>query len=278
MQVDHLKEMTPVFYNQHGIKAFERVAPFPLHWHDRFELIYVIHGEMQVNIDNKEYVAKEHELIILAPRVLHSGNKNKPAATYHTIMFEPYLFSGNIPAVKEFIEGLLQKQTRLTPITKDKDIIGLFLKILDAQAEQGDVATLYVSTYLHALFALLRERCLLDMQASFPTEKSTKEIVDYVQKNYREPLTSSFLCKKFGYSQNHFTRLFVKGTGLSPTKFIRLVRLENAAELLRETDLPISRIASECGFPNINYFTRCFRELYNISPNQFRAANRAPNE
>lgn len=278
MQVDHLKEMTPVFYNQYGIKSFSRAIHFPLHWHDRFELIYVVRGELQVTIDKKDHIAKANELIILAPRALHSGKKNRPETAYCTIMFEPYLFSSNMPAVKKFIEGLLQKQIHLTPITSDKEIIDLFLKIFNEQTEQGDVVPLHVAAHLHTLLALLRERCLLDMQADFSDKKSINEIIFYIQENYQQPLTSSFLCKKFGYSQNHFTRLFVAETGISPTAFIRAVRLENAAEMLRETDIPITSIALDCGFPNISYFTRRFRELYGITPGQFRTTNRTLKE
>lgn len=273
MQIDFLKEMTPVFYNQHGIKAFSRSADFPLHWHDRIELMYLLEGELRLKIDKKEYTAHAGELIILTPHTLHSGDRVTPSTYFATLMFEPSLFSCGIPAVKNFMDALLQKQIRLTPVTTDPDIINLFLKIHQEQSEQGDIATLRITSHIYELLALLRERCLLDMQVQFSAKSTFSEIITYIQENYQEPLTSSFLCKKFGYSQNYFSRRFIAETGMPPTAFIRTVRLENAAEMLRETDMTISSIALACGFTSTKYFTHCFRELYNITPGQFRNTN-----
>ncbi len=273
MQVDFLKEMTPVFYNQHGIKHFSRSADFPLHWHDRIELVYITNGELKVKIYDKEYRVCKNELLIIPPHTLHSGDRVTPETSLSTIMFEPSLFSCNVPAIKNFMDALLQKHIRLAPITNDSDIIDLFLKLYDAQNEQGDIATLKIASYVYALLALLRERCLVDMQVQFSAKSTFGEIITYIQDNYQEPLTSSFLCKKFGYSQNYFSRRFIAETGMPPTAFIRTVRLENAAEMLRETDMTISSIALACGFTSTKYFTHCFRELYNITPGQFRNAN-----
>lgn len=59
-------------------------------------------------------------------------------------------------------------------------------------------------------------------------------------------------------------------TGLSPTAFIRNVRLKKAAELLLESRLPITEIAEETGFNSVSYFTKCFHEIYGETPSQFR--------
>lgn len=278
MQVDFLKEMTPVFYNQHGIKSFSRSADFPLHWHDRIELVYITEGELKIKIEKNEYFAHKNQLLIMPPRTLHSGERITPETTFQTLMFEPNMFSCGVPAAKNFIDALLQKHIRLTPVTDDEDIINLFLKIFDEQSQQGDVATLRIIGHVYELLSLLRERCLLDMQVHFSAKSTFGEIITFIQENYQEPLTSSFLCKKFGYSQNYFSRRFIAETGMPPTAFIRTVRLENAAEMLRETDMTISNIAFACGFTSTKYFTHCFRELYDITPGQFRNANRTPME
>lgn len=276
MQVDFLKEMTPVFYNQHGIKSFERSTDFPLHWHDRIELIYVFRGEFKMKFDKKEYSVHENQLLIVPPRVLHSGDMVVPNTAFRTLMFEPSYFSCSVPAVKNFIEALFEKQIRLTPVTDDPDILALFMKIYDMQAEQGDVATLRITSCIYELLALFRERCLVDMQVQFTAKSTFGEIITYIQENYQQPITSSFLCKKFGYSQNYFSRRFIAETGMPPTAFIRTVRLENAAEMLRETNMSISSIALACGFTSTKYFTHCFRELYGITPGHFRNANHTP--
>lgn len=59
-------------------------------------------------------------------------------------------------------------------------------------------------------------------------------------------------------------------TGLSPTAFIRNVRLKKAAELLSESKLPITEIAEETGFNSTSYFAKCFHEIYGQTPSQYR--------
>ncbi|WP_281756181.1 hybrid sensor histidine kinase/response regulator transcription factor [Neptunitalea chrysea] len=66
-------------------------------------------------------------------------------------------------------------------------------------------------------------------------------------------------------------RKLIALTGLSPTAFIRNIRLKKAAELLLQTSTSITAIAEETGFNSVSYFTKCFHEVYSKTPSQFRA-------
>ncbi|MDE5793621.1 MAG: helix-turn-helix transcriptional regulator, partial [Muribaculaceae bacterium] len=59
--------------------------------------------------------------------------------------------------------------------------------------------------------------------------------------------------------------------GLSPSVYIRNVRLEAACRLLKETDLPIVDVAMRTGFSSAKYFSSTFKEKYGILPSKFRA-------
>ena len=59
--------------------------------------------------------------------------------------------------------------------------------------------------------------------------------------------------------------------GLSTTAFIRLLRLKQAARLLKKKDRPIIEIAYMVGFNNLNYFNKCFKKQFSITPREFRA-------
>ncbi|MDE7418810.1 MAG: helix-turn-helix transcriptional regulator [Muribaculaceae bacterium] len=59
--------------------------------------------------------------------------------------------------------------------------------------------------------------------------------------------------------------------GLSPSVYIRNVRLEAACRLLKETDLPIVEVAMRTGFSSAKYFSSTFKEKYGILPSKFRA-------
>jgi YesN/AraC family two-component response regulator len=58
--------------------------------------------------------------------------------------------------------------------------------------------------------------------------------------------------------------------GETPNVFIRNIRLRKAAEMLEKTDMPISEIAYLTGFSQAHYFTKCFRDLYKVTPKNYR--------
>lgn len=62
----------------------------------------------------------------------------------------------------------------------------------------------------------------------------------------------------------------VKGlTGLSVSIFVRNIRLRKAAQILKTNSLTVSEVAYEVGFSDPGYFTKCFREMYSVSPSEF---------
>ena len=59
-------------------------------------------------------------------------------------------------------------------------------------------------------------------------------------------------------------------TGTSPSAYIRSVRMNIAARLLRESQLPIADIALQTGFATTKYFSRIFKETYGVLPKEYR--------
>lgn len=68
-----------------------------------------------------------------------------------------------------------------------------------------------------------------------------------------------------------FRRRLMSATGESPKAFISALQMERAAKLLQDdSDLPISRIATLCGYDETNSFGRSFKRFYNVTPSQYR--------
>ncbi len=85
-----------------------------------------------------------------------------------------------------------------------------------------------------------------------------------------EDIASAGISEKFGYDQSYFCRLFKSAVGVRPTEYIRVLRLEKARRMLQNKEISISKIALECGFSDVNYFTRCFRKHYEITAGDYR--------
>jgi AraC-like DNA-binding protein len=77
-------------------------------------------------------------------------------------------------------------------------------------------------------------------------------------------------------SESNLLRVFREATGQTPIDYLMRLRLKHAMRLLRETDYPVSDIASQVGFPDSNYFARQFRRVVASSPREYRRAQQMP--
>ena len=98
-----------------------------------------------------------------------------------------------------------------------------------------------------------------------------KNIVNIIEENYPNP---EFNVEKL-VELSTFSRTVmynkVKGlTGLTPVDFIRQMRLKYAAGILKESDRNVSETAYLTGFNDVKYFSKCFKELFGISPKEYR--------
>lgn len=99
---------------------------------------------------------------------------------------------------------------------------------------------------------------------SFLAEAKAK-VLDNIS---NEQFGVSELADEMHTSRSSLLRKIKKQTNLSASQFIREIRLQKAAELLKETELTASEIAFEVGFSNPSYFTKCYREYYGYPPSE----------
>jgi len=94
--------------------------------------------------------------------------------------------------------------------------------------------------------------------------------IAYIEKNIYEPITIHDIAREAQYSTYHFCRIFRSLVGDSPKEYLRKRRLTIAAERLVKEETSILDIALDCQFGSHAAFTRSFKQLFKISPNQYR--------
>ena len=98
---------------------------------------------------------------------------------------------------------------------------------------------------------------------------SLRIAADYMEKNYREHITVEALAELSGYSASHFSRQFSKVYGTSPIQYLNEIRILHAKNLLCTDQYSMAEIAQKCGFSNIYYFSRCFKQLTGSTPGKW---------
>lgn len=95
-------------------------------------------------------------------------------------------------------------------------------------------------------------------------------ISGYVSAHLKDDLSLAEMASSMNMSESTLNRECSENTGITLGQYIRRKRLEAACQLLKETDLPIARVADECGMSNYNYFSRWFREEMGMTASVYR--------
>ena len=129
---------------------------------------------------------------------------------------------------------------------------------------------------------VLAHRALLDVleYLDFPhavasdavTTKRLRAFLAFIDEHAAEPVALEDIARAASVSVSECLRCFHAGLGTTPYRYLMDVRLERAARLLVETDLPVATVATRVGFRDASYFARQFRRCTGLSPRQYRAS------
>ncbi len=119
---------------------------------------------------------------------------------------------------------------------------------------------------------LFRYYAVPDYSASSGREKFEvlEQMLRYIQENSGQNLQLSDLAGKFYLSVGHVSRMFQRHLHTTFTNYLREVRLNNAYDLLLNTNQSVTEIAISCGFGSTNRLIEVFSKKYNVTPGKFR--------
>lgn len=93
---------------------------------------------------------------------------------------------------------------------------------------------------------------------------------DHMDQAPQKPWSITSLARISGTSEAHFARSFRQAFGIPPHRYLLTRRVERAAALLRDTDLPVIDIAMHVGWESIGTFGRTFRDILGETPTKMR--------
>jgi len=92
----------------------------------------------------------------------------------------------------------------------------------------------------------------------------------HIESNLARRITVAELAQVVCLSPSHFHAQFKDSVGLTPHQYLLKSRLNRAARLLRESPLPLVRIAEECGFSSQSALTTATRRYLGLTPKKLR--------
>lgn len=101
-----------------------------------------------------------------------------------------------------------------------------------------------------------------------------KEALVFIEQNFQNDISVEDIAARCGLNRSYFGKIFRNELGKSPQEFLISYRMTKATELLKLTRLSISDIGNAVGYPNQLHFSRAFKNVYGVSPKEWRNQNR----
>ena len=174
-------------------------------------------------------------------------------------------------AVPPYFDKIIQKTGKILKLDLTSSVIQYLLRFQE-DLYNGMKLQPFVGSEIVFHFLSLLCRTVAYNQDSYSIK--TRFALEYMENEFAILNGINELADKLDISLSHFTREFTKETGINPIKYLTNIRMQNALQLLINTDLPINEIGLKCGFSCGNYFSKIFKKYNNLSPNQFRKENR----
>ncbi len=247
---------------------------FPIHWHERIEIIYQLEGSSTIKINDTMYNLSTGDILIINSRDLHSFEKSDNNKAL-LLQIEPSFFSKfkidqslQLSPVKMF-----NKKKLITSIDREYKGISYQLKRMMVEFDNRSQTYNYsVSSALLEIFLIfigIEEGNSSDLEPVKNLER-LRSVIDFVSEHYMDKITLEDAARSANFSPYHFARFFKKSTGQTFFEYLESFRINYAINLLLSTDLSITDIAFNSGYNNLKTFNRQFHKLEGKSPSSYR--------
>ncbi|KAB1947321.1 helix-turn-helix transcriptional regulator [Micromonospora sp. ALFpr18c] len=101
-------------------------------------------------------------------------------------------------------------------------------------------------------------------------QRAVGRVIKAIRDDLAEQHTVDGMARTAMFSKFHFTRIFQRTTGISPGRFLMVMRLHRAKQLLLSTSLSVTEITHEVGYASVGTFSSRFSSSVGVSPSTFR--------
>lgn len=249
----------------------------PLHWHSHLEIIFILNGYMTAFINDKKYVLKKNDMLVISPKELHSTR------CFHKVSYLllqiPYDYlSGALKQV-----SLIQFQAYFPSITTSstqRRLHDCLFTLLSVYRKKEDGYQLYFSSvvyeFLYVLYKYHSKKITRETKEKENRNfERIEETIQYVKANYQREISLREMAELLNVSPEYFCRLFKKQTGQTFLEYLNAVRLIHFYHDLTETDYSITELMERNGITNYKVFIRTFKETYHTTPKKLRQSKRS---
>lgn len=214
---------------------------------DSNEIIFVTKGNVYLKEEEKDYLLRPGDLLILEKDKLHFGTELSRGVEFYWLHF------------------LGEAKVKLFFLPDMAAMTLLFRQLLHYENTPS-----YPKRALELAFELIQLELRVQSESTEGASRFLTEIKEWIRIHSDQPITVREISQRFGYHSDYICRLFQKHYHISLKGYIEEQRLNYIKRLLLTTDDTISEIARSSGFDSYQNFLKFFTYHEDMSPSEFR--------
>lgn len=219
------------------------------HAHDFYQLLLPLQGSLYIETNQHHITLDDHHLFLLPPDCEHlffSHDRNEFLVL-------------DIPTFTFSVDSVQANQGSIHLPCDDHWKAIRFLLLNESSNKQANQqGLLHLLHYASQLFKAKKE---------YPS-------LQYIHEHYHEDISVQNLAELEHYQLSYYIQWFRGKTGMTPKAYIQHLRMQEAKQLLRETNLSISHIAHQVGYEYQASLTRLFVQYEDMTPKEYRSQHR----
>lgn len=251
-----------------------------LHFHNLLEIGICREGAGDMVLDEETHRYQTNSITVIPENFPHITISDGGGTNFWEYVFIDLrgmietMFPGNVAFQNEAMESL--SKGALITSAQEKPFLA---RIIDAIIEETKAHRLYAQRSISLLvqqivIELLRNDSSIregqDGAVKGTNMAQIASALDYINKNYQEPMKASQLAELCNMSETHFRRVFEEYINMPPMEYVNLIRVQKACELMKKSNISMEHVAIKCGFTTPSTFNRNFRKFVGTSPYQWK--------
>ena len=236
-----------------------RDGDFSEHFHENLEILLMTGGERTLILNGKAITMRKGDIAFIFPFSLHEYGGDECE----------YTWLGIHPSFMQDYTSMLLSSLPETPVIHAEDRSALADTVINTLFFSNIESTVFIKGMTTALLCLLLPQLNIKSNGA---ENNNGSILRYMMIHHSdEDFSISRMSHELGMSERKIREYFSKFCGISFSDFLKRYKINDAMDLLKNTDMNVTEIAMECGFESVRTFNRTFVKICGCSPTQFRS-------
>lgn len=235
----------------------------PPHLHDTPEFIYVTNGTLELGIEQKFFHMEKGDFAIVFPNIVHHYQVFSEEMNSAVYVYSPLNMTG------KFSDTLMHYSPK-NPVIQGREVHPDVVNAIKSLVEDDEIDSMIEHAYLQIMLA--RSLPMLELEERIPQkcDDIIYQTICYIAGHFKENLYLEKMAKDIGVNKFSISKVFSEIFHSNFNQYLNEQRIHYVCSMLEYSDYPITQIAYEAGFQSQRTFNRAFKEMFQMTPRQYR--------